>query len=67
MGAPLGLPFVLCVIDIKSYQYVTRPARYIRLAQPGLTAGWLAGRRNPVNFRNFKIHYRSKTSTFWLV
>ena len=26
----------------------------LHLAQPGLTAGWLAGRRNPVNFRNFQ-------------
>ena len=34
MGAPLGLPIVLCVIDIKSYQYVTRSARY----RTGLTA-----------------------------
>ena len=24
------------------------------LAQPGLTAGWLAGRRNPVNFRKLQ-------------
>ena len=31
MGAPLGLPIVLCVMDIKSYQYVTRSARYISL------------------------------------
>ena len=26
----------------------------LHLAQPGLTAGWLAGRRNPVNFRKFQ-------------
>ena len=26
----------------------------LHLAQPGLTAGWLAGRRNPINFRKFQ-------------
>ena len=26
----------------------------LHLAQPGLMEGWLAGRRNPVNFRNFQ-------------
>ena len=24
----------------------------LHLAQPGLTTGWLAGRRNPANFQN---------------
>ena len=26
----------------------------LHLAQPGLTAGWLAGRQNPVNFQKFQ-------------
>ena len=37
------------------------------LAQPGLMAGWLAGRlgdKIQLIFENFKIHYRSKISTF---
>ena len=33
----------------------------LHLAQPGLMAGRLAGRRNPVNFRKIKIHYRSNS------
>ena len=32
----------------------------LHLAQPDLTAGWLAGRQNPVKY--FKIHYRLKVS-----
>ena len=39
----------------------------LHLAQPGLMAGWLAGRQNPGNFENFKIHYRSKLLTFYFV
>ena len=38
----------------------------VYLAQPGLTAGWLAGcagRRNTGEFRNFKVCCRSKYST----
>ena len=26
----------------------------LHLAEPGFTAGWQAGRRNPVNFRKFQ-------------
>ena len=40
------------------------------LAQPGLTAGWLAGRladEIQLLFENFKMHYRSKVSTFRFV
>ena len=38
------------------------------LAQPGLMAGWLAGRQNTgefqnLNFKIFKVGYRSKYST----
>ena len=36
-----------------------RNSRAIALAEPGLTAGRLAGRRNAGKFRIFKIHYRS--------
>ena len=39
----------------------------LHLAQPGLTAGWLAGRlagrQNTGEFRNFKVGCRSKYST----
>ena len=52
-----------------------RNSRAVALAEPGLTAGWLAGwlaglagwladRRNPGKFQNFKIHYRSNFFTF---
>ena len=33
-----------------------RNSRAVALAEPGLTAGWLAGRRNAGKFQNFKIH-----------
>ena len=36
-----------------------RNFRAVALAEPGLTAGWLAGRQNVGKFRIFKIHYRS--------
>ena len=38
----------------------------LHLAQPDLTAGWLAALADEIQliFENFKIHYRSKTSTF---
>ena len=42
----------------------------LHLAQPDLTAGWLAGwlaDEIQLIFENFKIHYRSKTSTFQFV
>ena len=42
----------------------------LHLAQPGLTAGWLAGwLADEIQsiFENFKIHYRSKVSTFRFV
>ena len=35
----------------------------LHLAQLGLTAGWLADEIQLI-FENFKIHYRSKVSTF---
>ena len=38
----------------------------LHLAQPGLTAGWLADEIQLI-FENFKIHYRSKVSTFRFV
>ena len=34
-------------------------SRAIALAELGLTAGWLAGRRNAGKFQIFKIHCRS--------
>ena len=39
----------------------------IHLVLVGLTAGWLAGRRNPGKFELFKICYRSKCSSFRFV
>ena len=36
-----------------------RNSRAMALAEPGLTAGWLADRRNAGKFQIFKIHYRS--------
>ena len=36
-----------------------RNSRAVALAEPGLTAGWLAGRRNAGKFQIFKIHCRS--------
>ena len=42
----------------------------LHLAQPGLTAGWQAGwlaDEIQLIFENFKIHYRSKVSTFCFV
>ena len=42
----------------------------LHLAQPGLTAGWQAGwlaDEIQLIFENFKIHYRSKVSTFRFV
>ena len=48
-----------------------RNSRAVALAEPGLTAGWLAGwltdRRNPGKFQIFKIHYRSNFYTFCCV
>ena len=48
-----------------------RNSRAVALAEPGLTAGWLAGRladrRNPGKFQIFKIHYRSNFFTFCCV
>ena len=41
-----------------------RNSRAIALAEPGLTAGWLADRRNAGKFQIFKIHYRSNFYTF---
>ncbi len=38
----------------------------LHLAQPGLMAGWLADEIQLI-FENFKIHYRSKVSTFRFV
>ena len=41
-------------------------SRALHLAQPGLTAGWLAGRLSDeiqVNFEIFKVSCRSKYST----
>ena len=35
-----------------------RNSRAVALAEPGLTAGWLAGRRNAGKFQIFKIHCR---------
>ena len=35
----------------------------LHLAQPGLTAGWLAGERNTGEFEIFKVGCRSKYST----
>ena len=39
----------------------------LHLAQPGLTAGRLAGRQNSGEFENFRIHYRSTCSTFCFI
>ena len=41
----------------------------LHLVQPGLTAGWLAGMADEIQliFEIFKIHYRSKISTFRFV
>ena len=44
---PMGLP-LLC-----------RNSRAVALAEPGLMAGWLAGRRNVGKFQIFKIRCRS--------
>ena len=41
-----------------------RSSRAVALAEPGLTAGWLADRRNPGKFQIFKIHYRSNFLLF---
>ena len=35
----------------------------LHLAQPGLMAGWLAGKRNTGEFQNFQVGCRSKYST----
>ena len=44
-----------------------RNSRAVALAEPDLTAGWLADRRNPGKFQIFKIHYRSNFHTFCCV
>ena len=44
-----------------------RNSRAVALAEPGLTAGWLADRRNPGKFQIFKIRYRSNFYTFCCV
>ena len=44
-----------------------RNSRAVALAEPGLTAGWLADRQNAGKFQIFKIHYRSKFYTFCCV
>ena len=44
-----------------------RNSRAIALVEPGLTAGWLADRRNAGKFQTFKIHYRSNFYTFCCV
>ena len=44
-----------------------RNSRVVALAEPGLTAGRLADRRNPGKFQIFKIHYRSNFYTFCCV
>ena len=44
-----------------------RNFRAIALAEPGLTAGWLADRRNAGKFQIFKIHYTSNFYTFCCV
>ena len=44
-----------------------RNSRAVALAEPGLTAGWLADRRNAGKFQIFKIHYRSNFYTFYCV
>ena len=36
-----------------------RNSRAVALVEPGLMAGWLAGRRNVGKFQIFKIHCRS--------
>ena len=51
---PLPLPLLCKIIGA------------LHLAQPGLTAGWLADEIQLI-FENFKIHYRSKVSTFCFV
>ena len=44
-----------------------RNSRAVALAEPGLTAGWLADRQNADKFQIFKIHYRSNFYTFCCV
>ena len=44
-----------------------RNFRAVALAELGLMAGWLAGRRNAGKFWIFKIHYRSNFETFCCV
>ena len=48
-----------------------RNSRAVALAEPGLTAGrlagWLAGRQNVGKFQIFKIHCRSNFQTFCYV
>ena len=44
-----------------------RNSRAVALAEPGLTAGWLADRRNVGKIQIFKIHYRSNFYTFCCV
>ena len=41
----------------------------LHLAQPGLTAGWLGWLADEIQliFEIFKIHYRSKISTFQFI
>ena len=41
-----------------------RNSRAVALAELGLTAGWLADRRNAGKFQIFKIHYRSNFILF---
>ena len=44
-----------------------RNSRAVELVELGLTAGWLADRRNAGKFQIFKIHYRSNFYTFCCV
>ena len=44
-----------------------RNSRAVALAEPGLTAGWLAVRRNAGKFQIFKIRCRSNFYTFCCV
>ena len=37
----MGLPLLCCIFGA------------VHIAEPGLMAGWQAGRRNPCDFRNF--------------
>ena len=44
-----------------------RNSEAVALVELGLTAGWLADRRNAGKFQIFKIHYKSNFYTFCCV